>query len=118
MSFLFQHDYSRRKNTYSRYSFRYKRKTRPFDSKVEFDIRVITKSTSYPLSEEDMVESENDSLFLTEFGFSVLEQELLLPTPTKVPSLKTAFENVQKNYLEKEPNPVTSKFMFGFHWEF
>ncbi len=75
-------------------------------SKVEFDI--LCDNQEHIIStiiEEDMVESENDSLFLTEFGFSVLEQELLLPTPTKAPSLKTAFENVQKSYLEKETKP-------------
>ncbi len=72
-------------------------------SKVEFNI--LCNNQEHIIStilNEDMVESENDALYLSEFGFSVLEQELLLPEPSKAPSLKTAFEKIQKNYIKKE----------------
>ncbi len=75
-------------------------------SKVEFNI--LCNNQEHIIStilNEDMVESENDALYLSEFGFSVLEQELLLPEPSKAPSLKTAFEKIQKNYIKKETKP-------------
>ena len=77
-------------------------------SKVEFDI--LCNNQEHIIStiiEEDMVESEDedDMLYLSEFGFSILEQKLLLPEPSKAPSLKTAFEKVQKSYVKKETKP-------------
>lgn len=58
---------------------------------------------------EDMIELENNNLFLTEFGFSVIEKNLLLPPPLEVPNLKTAFSKVQKDYKKKESKPTQTK---------